>query len=110
MTSALLDSNLSIDLELLMGEKIAEPCQCDHFRCGKGCKGHHIDLYSRAELAQGVESSPMEKPCGRSASWIVSLRGDGPNGYIPPIPRYFCDPCKKFWTKGTFLIAVAEPL
>lgn len=107
------DTLIEEDLEVLLSESIANPCDCDHEQCSVNCMGHHLDLPA-VDTLRGI-AHPAGKgysanPCPSSASWVVSLSAELEGGFIPPSPRYLCDPCKEFWSRNEVLTIRAERL
>ena len=102
---------LDQDLELLFKEKISVPCDCDHEKCSRQCKGHHLPLATTEQLDNGfLDSYRPQKPCARAAVWIISLRGEVKGGYVPPKPHYICEKCKGFWSSNGVFDYVLERL
>ena len=111
MTIAEPEVAVELELELLFKEKISVPCECDHEKCSRGCKGHHLPLATVEEIQRGgLDSYSRKKPCPRPAQWMISLRGEVQGGYVPPTPQYICDKCKGFWSANDVFDYVLERL
>jgi len=76
---------------------VSTPCDCYH---DYQPLEHYLSLPTVNVLAGDAQSqvqlTPAE-PCFRSADWIAAIRGESPEGYVPPSTRYLCGWCKDHW-------------
>ena len=97
--------------EKLEFEQITEIAQTPAFRSSAACDCYHDyePLEHWLSLATvnvlGGEAKPLQNSsnaerCFINSSWIAAIRGESPDGYVPPSTRYLCSWCKDHWAKA----------
>lgn len=77
--------------------KLAIPCDCYH---DYSPLEHYLALPTVNVLggtAVPIANAADATPCFLESRWIASIRGDSPEGFVPPSTRYLCLWCKDHW-------------
>jgi len=75
----------------------ATPCDCFH---DYSPLEHYLSLPTVNVLggdAAPQRSDSLAEACFITARWIAAIRGESPDGYVPPSTRYLCSWCKDHW-------------
>lgn len=87
------------DFETKLAQKSEAPCECFHDYAGSSV-AHYLSLPT-VNVYSG-DTAPLENgdnadACFRRASWIATIKGEAPEGFVPPSARLLCNWCKDHW-------------
>lgn len=96
-----LDATPSRDFQQIVepASQVNTPCDCFH---DYSPTEHYLSLPTVNVLAGDAEpqsSFVKAEACFMSAKWIAAIRGESPDGYVPPSTRYLCNWCKDHWVQ-----------